>query len=88
MTHEAVAAALRSFIAEVIMEGDDAGLDATTPLLELGVIDSYSVIDLLAFIETRFDVKIADDSLTEANPKHIDAIAALVMAALVDENGP
>ena len=35
-----------------------AGIDETTPLFSTGVIDSFGVLELIAFLEETFDVSI------------------------------
>jgi len=73
--------ALRGFIVETILEGDDAGLDASTPLLEWGVIDSLAMVSLLDFIHRRFAVRIPDAEVLPRNFQTISAIGRLVKRA-------
>jgi clorobiocin biosynthesis protein CloN5 len=53
-------------------------LDAKTPLLEWGVIDSFALTDVLAFIEDEFEVTIPAEHVTPENLRDLESIAALV----------
>jgi acyl carrier protein len=55
-----------------------AELDADTPLLEWGILDSFSVAELLTFIEQHFGVSVP---LSSVSPQHFGTLRAL--AALV-----
>jgi acyl carrier protein len=50
-------------------------------LLALGVLDSAGLIEILAFCEQRYGVKIADADLRPANFESVSAIARMVKRA-------
>jgi acyl carrier protein len=50
---------------------DGPELDHETSLIESGVIDSTGVLELVAFVERRFGVRIEDEEVT---PEHLDTI--------------
>ena len=56
----------------------DVGVDDR--LLEQGIIDSMGVLDLLNFLEEAFDVRVADDELTEDNLGTLRGIGRFVTA--------
>jgi acyl carrier protein len=67
---------IRAFIAENFMFRDDtAGLGAEQSLLEAGLIDSTGVLELVAFLETRYGIRIPDSDMV---PAHLDTVAGLV----------
>ncbi|WP_349367377.1 acyl carrier protein [Salinarimonas sp.] len=67
---------IRGFIAENFLFTDDAsGLDAEASLLEQGLIDSTGVLELVAFLEDRLGLSVAD---AEIVPENLDSVAALV----------
>lgn len=69
---------LRDFIVDKILEGsapDD--LDDETDLIERGLIDSRSMLELIAFIESQGLVLDIDDMLSE-NFESVSAVAELV----------
>ena len=47
-------------------------------LLEVGVMDSTGVFELVAFLEESFNLQIADKDITPQNLDTIDAITAFV----------
>lgn len=51
-----------------------AELDADTPLLEWGILDSFSVAELLNFIEQHFGVTVP---LCSVSPQHFSSLRAL-----------
>ncbi len=73
-TREDTIALLRGFVVDELLDGNDEGLDAQTPLLQWGVIDSLAMVTLLAFIEERLGVKVPDE---QVRPEHFQNLAAL-----------
>ena len=69
---------LIAFISKEFLEGEDVGLTETTPLLELGVIDSISIVLLQRFIQSNFGVEVPPAELTPKNLGTIRAICELV----------
>lgn len=45
------------------------------PLLESGIVDSLGILDVVAFIEAEFNVKVEDDDLTLENFQNIARMA-------------
>lgn len=56
---------------------DDSGdsLDDNDSFLEKGIIDSTGMLELVAFLEEKFGVRIEDDELV---PENLDSVARLV----------
>ncbi len=50
---------------------DVSGLDATSPLVTTGLLDSMALVRLAAFLERSYDVTIPDH---EISPEHFDSI--------------
>jgi acyl carrier protein len=71
--------ALRSYIAEKILEGDAESLDEKTQLLELGILDSFAIIELLSFIESDFGVQIGLEAVTPEKFSDISVIVDLIL---------
>jgi len=53
-------------------------LDDDESLLDSGVIDSTTMMDLIAFLESQFGITIGEDEMTPENFDTINAITALV----------
>lgn len=47
-------------------------------LLELGVLDSYGVVELIAFLETEWNIQIPDADITKEKMGSINKMAKLV----------
>ncbi len=67
---------LRQFIVENFLFGkEDAPLANTDSLLELGIIDSTGVLELVSFLEQKYGFTIQDEELV---PENLDSIDRLV----------
>jgi acyl carrier protein len=70
---------VRSYIMEnVAWDGDPRDLTPTLPLIEAEVVDSVTLVGLIAFIEETYAVEIADDEIVVANFATLEAIAHLI----------
>jgi acyl carrier protein len=70
-------------VREYLEEGDDRTLDATTPLITGGIVDSFSMVSLKRFLERRYGIAIPD---AEATPDAFDTVERI--AALVERIRP
>ncbi len=59
---------------ELLVEEESEIIDAETPLLEMGMLDSLAMVSLLAFVERDFGVRIPDDAVI---PEHFETLQAL-----------
>jgi len=71
-------APLREFVVERFLEGNGDGLDADTPLLELGILDSFSIVEIVSFAEQRFGIGIPESELKPTSFGSISALAGLL----------
>lgn len=53
-----------------------------TSFLESGIIDSTGVLELVAFLEEKFQVKVEDEDLIPANLDSVNAIIRFVESRL------
>ena len=53
-------------------------LDYDDSLLELGIVDSVKMLDLIAFIEDTFEIKVDEEDLYPENFDSINAIAEYI----------
>jgi acyl carrier protein len=76
---DAVKIQIRAFIVENFLFGDDSRpLDDAMSLIENDVVDSTGVLELVAFLEERFGIAVADADIVPANLDSIARIAAYV----------
>ena len=58
---------IRQYIVDHHLDGQ-SDLGPKTPLLEWGVIDSFALTDVLAFIEDEFEVEVPAEEITTGEP--------------------
>ena len=78
MQRELVASSFRTFITTHFPGSKRRPLGNDDSLLESGIIDSLGVLDLVAFIEEEFKIRVEDDDLTPENFQSIDRMMAFV----------
>jgi acyl carrier protein len=66
-------------VKEYLEEGDDRTVDAESPLISGGIVDSFSMVSLKRFLEKRYAIQIPD---AEATPDAFDTVSRI--AALVE----
>jgi acyl carrier protein len=67
---------VRTFLAEYFSRGKDIShLSSSQSLTERGFIDSVGIVEVLTFLETRYEIQISDD---ETVPENIDTIDNIV----------
>jgi acyl carrier protein len=63
---------IRAFLRDNFpLSADGVVLDRDDSLIEVGVIDSTGVLELIGFIEERYEIEIADE---EVLPENLDSI--------------
>jgi acyl carrier protein len=65
-------------IREYVQEGDDQEITETTPLISSGLVDSFSMVSLLRFLEKKYGIHIPDAAATPEAFDTVERIAALV----------
>jgi acyl carrier protein len=79
MQHSQVLQVLKDYITHEVLDGRDIGLEATTPLLEWGVINSLEIIKVLNFIRNRFDVEVPTEKVVAEHFQDLDSLTNLVL---------
>jgi acyl carrier protein len=78
---------VRGFLQETFpLAADASSVPADGSLIELGVIDSTGVLEVVGYLESRFGFEIPIHEIAPENLDSIDAIVAYVDARL-RENG-
>ena len=71
--------AIKSYILHEFLPGEDpANLTDSLHLVRSGILDSLARLNLVAFLEERFNVKIEAHEASTANLDTINSIAALI----------
>jgi len=63
---------------EYLDEDEEEEIDATTPLISSGIVDSFSMVSLKAFLEKEYAIRIPDEEATAQAFDTVEGIAGLV----------
>ena len=63
---------------EYLEEGDERTITETTPLISGGIVDSFSMVSLLRFLEKKYSIHIPDEAATPDAFDTVERITALV----------
>jgi acyl carrier protein len=69
---------VRQFIADNFYVSDPAELTDDTLLVTSGIVDSTGMLEIIAFLEADFGIRISDQETTQENLGSIARIAAFV----------
>jgi methoxymalonate biosynthesis acyl carrier protein len=73
---ENAAAEIQGWLKENVTGGREVSPDE--PLIENGVLTSLQTVELVTFLEERFDIFVEDEEFDEENFGSVEAIASLV----------
>jgi acyl carrier protein len=69
---------IRAFVLEKFPQAKKKNLRDSDKLLESGIVDSLGILDLVAFLESDFQVHISDEELLPENFQTVEAMAQFV----------
>jgi acyl carrier protein len=78
-TSSVVAPKIRDYLAQNFLFSDEGftfGDDAS--FLELGIVDSFGFVELLAFVQDEFDISVADEELVPDNFDSVRKLTAFI----------
>lgn len=78
MDNGLIGRSIRQFILKQFPQARRRQLQEADPLLQNGIVDSLGVLEVVAFIEAQFKVKVDDEDLTPENFQSIVRMAAYV----------
>ena len=74
-----IEAKVRQYVLDKLLFGrTEVVVDGDTSFLESGIIDSTGVLELVAFLEEEFRVKVDDEDLIPANLDSVNAVTRFV----------
>jgi acyl carrier protein len=76
ITPEAMSQALCDFLKEEVL-ADETSVDAETSLSDIGV-DSYSLMEIILFVEREFGISLPMETLTPENTQSVKALTACI----------
>jgi acyl carrier protein len=65
---------LRDFIVDNFLFGEEVSFSDADSFLRQGIIDSTGVVEIIAFIEERYGIKVEDEEIV---PDNLDSIEKL-----------
>ena len=69
---------VRKFIVENFYVTDPSSIDDDTLLVTNGIVDSTGMLEVIAFLEEQFGVRVRDQEMTPENLESISRIAGFV----------
>lgn len=70
---------LRDYIVENFLFGDtDTKFEDSDSFMELGILDSTGILEVISYLEENFSIKVEDDELLPENLDSIDNIANFI----------
>ena len=75
-----IATSLRQFIKENLLFGQDLALADRDSFMELGIVDSTGVLELVAFVEDHYRIAVEDHELVPENLDSIENLVAFIEA--------
>ncbi|MGD0674833.1 MAG: acyl carrier protein [Polyangiaceae bacterium] len=77
-----VKADVRQFIVSSWLSGDERGFDDQTDMQQTGILDSFSMLSLIAFLENTFDIRLDPADVNAETFRTVDSVARLVVQRL------
>ena len=69
---------LRDYVSERILQDPTVTIEPDTPLLEWGILNSISTVQLIGFIRERFQVDVPPEEVAGGNFKDLRSITLLL----------
>jgi acyl carrier protein len=70
---------IRDFIVEVFMFGDESEtFEDSDSFMTKGIIDSTGVLELVGFLEEKYEVMVGDEEMVPTNLDSIDNLATFI----------
>lgn len=69
---------IRTYLTRTLIRDDDLDLELDEPIFSSGLLDSFSVIQLMRFLEETFEIRIQVSDVTIADFDTVTKIEALV----------
>jgi acyl carrier protein len=78
---------VRQFIVSSWLSGDERGFDEQTDLQQTGILDSFSTLALIAFLEDTFKVQLDPADINSETFRTVNSITRLVLDKLAKQGG-
>jgi acyl carrier protein len=78
MQDQVILDTLQSYVTERILQDSNVTIEPETPLLEWGILNSISTVQLIGFIRERFQVDVPPEDVVGTNFKDLRSISKLL----------
>jgi acyl carrier protein len=79
MQDQVILDTLRNYVSEQILQDSSVTIEPETPLLEWGILNSISTVQLIGFIRQRFQVEVPPEEVAGRNFKDLRSISQLLV---------
>ncbi|MBJ6751611.1 acyl carrier protein [Geomonas anaerohicana] len=69
---------IRNFVVENFLFGDAGGLTDDSSFIREGIVDSTGILQLVAYLQERYQVAVADEELIPENLDSVQRVADFV----------
>jgi len=73
---------VKEYVIEEYVEDEDEEITYETPLISSGIVDSFSMVSLKRFLETKYKINLPDNEATPEAFDNINSITDLVLKHL------
>ena len=87
MTHKEICDIVRQFVQDNFIFDGTKKLQDGESLMGSGVVDSTGIVELIGFLEDRFNVKFKDDELVADNFDSISKVGSFLSKKIGTETG-
>jgi acyl carrier protein len=78
MQDQVILDSLRAYVSERILQDPTVTIEPDTPLLEWGILNSISTVQLIGFIREQFQVDVPPEEVAGRNFKDLRSISKLL----------
>jgi len=65
---------IREFVVDNFLFGDNSHLTEDTSFLETGIVDSTGILEIVSFLEGKYNIAVEDDELLPENLDNLQSI--------------
>jgi acyl carrier protein len=76
---QAILSVLQGYLGEQVLQDPSVAIEPDTPLLEWGVLNSLSMMQLIGFIRERFQIAVPPEEVVGSNFQDLRSISRLLL---------
>jgi acyl carrier protein len=79
---ERIRASIHQYIVSTWLSGDERGFDDNTDLLSAGILDSFSTLSIVAYLDETLHAQLQPAEINPENLRSVNALVRIVLAKL------